>query len=322
MRIFKAFLIVLILVSCDKEVKNFKPQSSGRINSISVIIDKPSWDGKIGDAIREKYASEFIGLPQVEEAFTLNYIPYEAFTGFGRTARNIIYINKKKKDKPRMIRDRYARPQLFLEVSGLDNESIIQGISSSFEFSSAQFQNGEITENKNRILNSLLKDTGLDSLNISLKIPSAYSVFKNEPETVWLQKPLKNGTSNLIIKDLKSSVFDFEKINLNDVVSLRDSIGKEFIPGRVENSYMITEKEYLPYSSYQTVNGFEAIETRGTWEVKGDYMGGPFINYIIKDTLNNSLLYVEGFVFSPSQRKRDKMIELEAVIKSMVIGKR
>jgi hypothetical protein len=322
MRIFKAFLTVLILVSCDKEVKNFKPQSSGRINSISVIIDKSSWDGKIGDAIRDKYASEFIGLPQVEEAFTLNYIPYEAFTGFGRSARNIIYINKKKQDKPRMIRDRYARPQLFLEVSGLDNESIIQGISSSFEFSSAQFQNGEITENKNRILNSLLKDTGLDSLNISLKIPSAYSVFKNEPETVWLQKPLKNGTSNLIIKDLKSTVSDFEKINLNDVISLRDSIGKEFIPGRVENSYMITEKEYLPYISYQTVNGFEAIETRGTWEVKGDYMGGPFINYIIKDTLNNSLLYVEGFVFSPSQRKRDKMIELEAVIKSMVIGKR
>ena len=322
MRIFKAFLTVLILVSCDKEVKNFKPQSSGRINSISVIIDKPSWDGKIGDAIRDKYASEFIGLPQVEEAFTLNYIPYEAFTGFGRTARNVIYINKKKQDKPRMIRDRYARPQLFLEVSGLDNESIIQGILSSFEFSSAQFQNGEITENKNRILNSLLKDTGLDSLNISLNIPSAYSVFKNEPETVWLQKPLKNGTSNLIIKDLNSSVSDFEKINLNDVVSLRDSIGKEFIPGRVENSYMITEKEYLPYISYQTVNGFEAIETRGTWEVKGDYMGGPFINYIIKDTLNKSLLYVEGFVFSPSQRKRDKMIELEAVIKSMVIGKR
>ena len=288
MRIFKAFLTVLIFFSCDKEVKNFKPQSSGRINSISVIIDKPSWDGKIGDAIRDKYASEFIGLPQVEEAFTLNYIPYEAFTGFGRTARNVIYINKKKQDKPRMIRDRYARPQLFLEVSGLDNESIIQGILGSFEFSSAQFQNGEITENKNRILNSLLKDTGLDSLNISLNIPSAYSVFKNQPETVWLQKPLKNGTSNLIIKDLNSSVSDFEKINLNDVVSLRDSIGKEFIPGRVENSYMITEKEYLPYISYQTVSGFEAIETRGTWEVKGDFMGGPFLNYIIKDTYNKS----------------------------------
>lgn len=322
MRIFQTFLILLILVSCDKEVKNFKPQSSGRINTISVIIDKPSWDGKIGDAIRDKYASEFIGLPQVEETFTLNYIPYEAFTGFGRTARNIIYINKNKQDKPRMIRDRYARPQLFLEVSGLDNESIIKGISSSFEFSSTQFQNGEIAENRKRILNSLLKDTGLDSLNISLNIPSAYSVYKKESQTVWFQKPLKNGTSNLIIKDLNRSVSNFEKINLNDVVSLRDSIGEEFIPGRVQNSYMITEKEYLPYTSYQSVNGFKAIETRGTWEVKGDFMGGPFINYIIKDTLNKSLLYVEGFVFSPSQRKRDNMIELEAVIKSLVIGKR
>ncbi|MEE2605017.1 MAG: DUF4837 family protein, partial [Bacteroidota bacterium] len=252
----------------------------------------------------------------------LSYIPYEAFTGFGRTARNIIYINKNKQAKPRMIRDRYARPQLFLEVSGLDNESVIKGILSSFEFSSTQFQNGEIAENRKRILNSTLKDTGLDSLNILLKIPSAYSVYKNESQTVWLQKPLKNGTSNLIIKDLNNPVSDFEKINLNDVVSLRDSIGEEFIPGRVQNSYMITEKEYRPYISYQSVNGYEAIETRGTWEVKGDFMGGPFINYIIKDTLNKSLLYVEGFVFSPSQRKRDKMIELEAVIKSLVIGKR
>ena len=239
MRIFKAFLTVLILVSCDKEVKNFKPQSSGRINSISVIIDKPSWDGKIGDAIRDKYASEFIGLPQVEEAFTLNYIPYEAFTGFGRTARNVIYINKKKQDKPRMIRDRYARPQLFLEVSGLDNESIIQGILSSFEFSSAQFQNGEITENKNRILNSLLKDTGLDSLNISLNIPSAYSVFKSEPETVWLQKPLKNGTSNLKHDYIKNT-----------------SCSCKFLINRVFFSYFTTSPIQLYLEPTSTIESF------------------------------------------------------------------
>ena len=311
-----------MVVSCDKEVKKFKPQSSGRINSISVIVDKASWEGKIGDAIRNKYASEFKGLPQIEEEFTLNFLPYEAFSGFGRNSRNIIYINKNKEFGSRVFENKYAKPQFILEISAANETKTIEYIKFSHEKFSKKVQDGEIFENQRRISKSLLKDTGLDSLNISVKIPSAYSVFKNEPETVWLQKPLKNGTSNLIIKDLKSSVSDFEKINLNDVVSLRDSIGKEFIPGRVENSYMITEKEYLPYISYQTVNGFEAIETRGTWEVKGDYMGGPFINYIIKDTLNNSLLYVEGFVFSPSQRKRDKMIELEAVIKSMVIGKR
>ena len=97
-----------------------------------------------------------------------------------------------------MIRDRYIR-LAFLEVSGLDNESVIKGISSSFEFSSAQFQNGEIAENK-RILTHFKRHRSRFIkyfIKVHLHIP-----FINESQTVWLQKPLKNGTSNLIIKTL------------------------------------------------------------------------------------------------------------------------
>jgi hypothetical protein len=311
-----------MVVSCDKEVKKFKPQSSGRINSISVIVDKASWEGKIGDAIRNKYASEFKGLPQIEEEFTLNFLPYEAFSGFGRNSRNIIYINKNKEFGSRVFENKYAKPQFILEISAANETKIIEYIKLSHEKFSKKVQDGEIFENQRRILKSLLKDTGLDSLNISVKIPSAYSVFKNEPQTVWLQKPLKNGTSNLIIKDLKNSVSDFEKINLNDIISLRDSIGKEFIPGRIKNSYMITEKDYLPYFLKEKINGFDVIETRGTWEVLGDIMAGPYLNYLVKDSVNRRIIYIEGFVFNPSQRKRDNMIELEAIIKSFKILKK
>ena len=311
-----------MVVSCDKEVKKFKPQSSGRINSISVIVDKASWEGKIGDAIRNKYASEFKGLPQIEEEFTLNFLPYEAFSGFGRNSRNIIYINKNKEFGSRVFENKYAKPQFILEISAANETKTIEYIKLSHEKFSKKVQDGEIFENQRRILKSLLKDTGLDSLNISVKIPSAYSVFKNEPQTVWLQKPLKNGTSNLIIKDLKNSVSDFEKINLNDIISLRDSIGKEFIPGRIKNSYMITEKDYLPYFLKEKINGFDVIETRGTWEVLGDIMAGPYLNYLVKDSVNRRIIYIEGFVFNPSQRKRDNMIELEAIIKSFKILKK
>lgn len=311
-----------MVVSCDKEVKKFKPQSSGRINSISVIVDKASWEGKIGDAIRNKYASEFKGLPQIEEEFTLNFLPYEAFSGFGRNSRNIIYINKNKEFGSRVFENKYAKPQFILEISAANETKTIEYIKLSHEKFSKKVQDGEIFENQRRILKSLLKDTGLDSLNISVKIPSAYSVFKNEPQTVWLQKPLKNGSSNLIIKDLKNSVSDFEKINLNDIISLRDSIGKEFIPGRIKNSYMITEKDYLPYFLKEKINGFDVIETRGTWEVLGDIMAGPYLNYLVKDSVNRRIIYIEGFVFNPSQRKRDNMIELEAIIKSFKILKK
>ena len=50
-------------------------------------------------------------------------------------------------------------------------------------------------------------------------------------------------------------------------------------------------------------------------------MGGPFINYIVRDSINKRILYLEGFVFSPSQRKRDAVIELESIIKSAKVFK-
>ena len=52
----------------------------------------------------------------------------------------------------------------------------------------------------------------------------------------------------------------------------------------------------MPYFSPVKVNGFSAKETRGTWEVNGDFMGGPFINYIlviIWICYNNNMLIKE-----------------------------
>jgi hypothetical protein len=100
---------------------------------------------------------------------------------------------------------------------------------------------------------------------------------------------------------------------------MRDSVGKAFLPGRNKNSYMITESAYEPYIKKVKIKGFESIETRGTWEVKNDFMAGPFINYIIKDIINNRVLVLEGFVFSPSSKKRDLIFELEAISKSLEI---
>jgi hypothetical protein len=49
---------------------------------------------------------------------------------------------------------------------------------------------------------------------------------------------------------------------------------------------MITEDSYSPYLFHINLNGKEAYETKGTWELKNDYMSGPFINYTIIDRTN------------------------------------
>ena len=308
--------LVSITLSCDNAQSTYKPLSSGRIHSLSVVVDSKEWNSKIGDEIRKVYADEYLGLPQVEERFSLSHIDYETFSGFARTSRNIVYINKRNKQGHSVIKNKYARPQVFLEISGLNEAEIINQIKASKNEGIKAFAKGEILENQRRILQSPLTQKDLkNDFGIELTMPSAYQIFKKDKNIIWFQKPTKYGTSNILISNLNP----VNNIELEEVIKIRDSISKNFIPGRIEGTYMITEKAYLPVFKRTFIKNFESFETRGTWEVQGDFMGGPFISYMVKDTVNKRTLYIEGFVFSPSQRKRDNIIELEAIIKTLKI---
>ena len=307
---------VLIAFSCNNTQTAYKPLSSGRIHSLSVVVDSNDWNSKIGDEIRKIYAEEYLGLPQVEERFSLNYINYETFSGFARTSRNIIYINKRNNKGYSIVKNKYARPQVYLEISGTNEKEIISQIQASKTKGIQAFSNGEIVENQRRILQSpRTQDDLKNDFGVQLTMSSAYQIFKKDNNMTWFQKPTKYGTSNIVV-----SVLDLvEKIELETAIQIRDSISKAFVPGRIEGSYMITEKAYLPVFTETVIKTFDTFETRGTWEIEGDFMGGPFINYLVKDTINKRLLYLDGFVFSPSQRKRDNIIELEAIIKTLKI---
>tara|TARA_B100001248_G_scaffold159689_1_gene120436 strand:- start:239 stop:1204 length:966 start_codon:yes stop_codon:yes gene_type:complete len=319
----KSLSIILLssffIISCENSNTNYKPLSSGRLHSVSVVLDKQDWESEIGKTIRDLYADEYLGLPQIEERFSLSQIDYNTFSGFARTGRNIIYINKRKTKGSSITINKYARPQVFLEISGTNQNEIIEQIKFSKQSGVSYFSKGEVVENQRRILQSVLLDSEIEDLfNIELTMPSAYSLFKREENFLWYQKPTKHGTSNVIISELNF----LNNIFLNEVVDIRDSISKLYIPGRLEGSYMITEKAYKPFFNQTKINQFDSNETRGTWEVNGDFMGGPFINYIVKDTLNKRMIYLEGFVFSPSERKRDNIIELESIIKSLKVYKK
>ena len=321
----KKYLVVIYVVfflqSCEDNKVVYKPESSARINSITVVVDNDNWNNTIGDKIRNLYADEYEGLPQIEERFTLKQMPYEAFSGFSRSSRNIIFINKKSNPEFFFEVDKYARPQIYLEIKGNSIKSILEQIDKSKKEAINKFTNGEIEESKRRILKSPLKDTkAMDDFLINMKMPSAYSLYKQDKNFIWYQKQIQKGHSNIIVTQLPSqkNIFDY---NIPSVIKLRDSIGEVFLPGRNPESFMISEKEYLPYQKKVNYYGIKMLETRGTWEVKGDFMGGPFLNYLVEDKLNDRVLFIEGFVFAPSKRKRDNIIELEAIIKSLKLKK-
>ena len=147
--------------------------------------------------------------------------------------------------------------------------------------------------------------------------PTAYKIVKDTTNFVWIQKEIPKGHMNLVAYTLPL------KVMLGNVkkriLEIRDSIGKTFIPGRLKGSYMITEKAYRPYFYRTQKQGKRTYITKGTWEVANDFMAGPFINYMIRDTLRKRWMVIEGFTFAPASNKRDQMFELNTIIDAVAI---
>ena len=92
---------------------------------------------------------------------------------------------------------------------------------------------------------------------------------------------------------------------------------KANIPG-VRDSYMSTDSITVEVKDI-AVQGAYAMEARGLWRMKGDFMGGPFVSHSMVDTLNNRIVVGEVFVYEPKKLKRRYIRQMEAALFSMKI---
>ena len=83
------------------------------------------------------------------------------------------------------------------------------------------------------------------------------------------------------------------------------------------NALMFGAMALLITSFVKTINNNYALEARGVWELENDFMGGPFISYLIHNPQKGELLFIDGFVYSPGERKREYMQHLEHIISSV-----
>ncbi|HET8886119.1 MAG TPA: DUF4837 family protein [Salinimicrobium sp.] len=316
------FLAFACLLACDetpKENQIVLTDSSGRINSISVVVDNELWRGEVGEVLREYLAAPVAGLPQDEPLFSLSQIPPESFSGFVRKSRNFLKIEKGQMGLE-VTKDLYARPQTGIVISGQSQKEIINVIKAEAENIIATFKSAEIKENQRRIRKSLQNNAPLkDSLGVSLKFPTAYRYAVQEDDFFWLRKEIPNGGMNILVFEIPYNTIKKDSNIVSQIIKIRDSIGKKHIPGPTEGTHMITEKAYAPYLFETEIDDRFAYETKGTWEVKGAFMAGPFVNYIVDDKENDRYVVLEGFTFAPSAFKRDNMFELEAILKSAEI---
>ena len=315
---FIALLICILFTSCQSNgSKAYVPESNGNINSLTIVMGKNAWGGNLGKSIKASLMEPYEGLPFDEPKYDLYHLEPSLFSGFARSGRNILVFNRDTTDQGfRLIRNLWARPQITAIITGEDQDVMNFYLEENKSLIMRSISENERLEKIRRMSKSLNSDSQLiDRYGINLTFPDAYETVKDTTNFVWIEKQVVKGHLNIIAYTLPYEI-DLKKIE-ERIPKIRDSIGELYIPGRVPGSYMITERAYLPYYYKTKVNNLDAILTKGTWEVQNDFMAGPYVNYIIKDTINKRNIVLEGFSFAPSESKRDYMFELNTIITTM-----
>ncbi len=324
-------IITSLFTSCtssDKEKEErLLPSSSGRMNELVIVMKHDLWKGKVGKEVRNIFSGEVAGLPQPEPSYRIAHIDPNAFTSTFKAARSLFIVKLEKGDKAKLTYKNkvYAQPQTIIELSANSEGTLIKALKKYKNDIIKRFHDQDIRAIQKRFYRIRHKNLPyLTEEGISMIIPKSYTAIDLRENFWWYRSDIRQGkhypSLNLLIyiTPMKSEL----DLTGQNIISTRDSIGKLYIGGAVKNSYMQTESrpQYSPTMKNTVLNKHIAIETRGLWMVKGDFMGGPFLSYTIFDEKNKRIITADAFIYGAGVKKRDFVFQMEAIIKSLKIS--
>ncbi len=318
-RFFIALILGLsFLSSCDSG-KSTDPNSTGKGSEILVVCDKALWDGPIGNAIKQYFTIEMEGLPESEAEYSLINVPYSNFSRFLQTHRNVFIIDVKKENGKGGLetqKNTWSHPQRVIKLIASDNAS--------FDIVFAKYRSAikELFNQNERARfsaqNALKRNLGVEStlekdFGIKMIVSSDFYQAKKEKDFLWLRKETNEMSLGLMIYYFPYT--DTNQLALQNILSQRNDYTRKYVPGPADGSYMKVADEVLkPVSRKIKFNKLFAVETRGLWDTKGDFMGGPYINYSVIDTLRHRIVTFDGYIYYPNKPKKNYVRQLESII--------
>ena len=321
--IYITLFALIALVSCNnnKTKEAYKQKSVGNINSLQILITDELWGDSVGEEIRNYFAAPTEGLPQVEPLFSINQMDPSTFSGFIKSNRLFLHVTIGKEDKFTLVTNEYAKPQTGAIITAKTKQGLIKLIAENQEEIIEAFFKSEIKERQRRTsISPLVIDSLKERFGLNIKMPSAYRIAHKGADFYWIRKDLKKtGSTNILIYEVPLNSISSDSNALREILTIRDSIGGYHLPVE-DNGRFGTDYSYSPNFYITELDENFAYKTKGVWDVKGEFMAGPFLNYAVKDEKNNRYLIIEGFTFAPAERKRNLQFELESIIKSAKIN--
>lgn len=323
--LLSVLISVSSLTSCGEQKIGDKSRSSGKTAEMLVATNgEMLWEGAVGDAIRTFFNQDYEVLPQVEPLFEMAHLPISKLTGnkMFKAHHNILIIEIDEKAADNTIearKDFWAKPQRIVNIKSPSEEAFLQFFEDKKEaiysiLMDSEYERLEKTFHEFRdrdIMNQVKGHFGF-----TMEIPGGFYVATTKAEFMWIRKETQHNSQGIVIYSydyVDTLAFDESRI-----LSFRNSITEEFVPGPSVGSYMVVAEEYSPIESGPIdFAGMFAVETRGLWRLENDFMGGPFINYTFVNEKVNKVVTIDTYVYAPNKPKRDLLIQMEAIAHSI-----
>lgn len=323
MRILLLVSLLFIGFSCNNDTQQHRPNSTGNPYEVFVIGTAEQWNGALGDTLRAVLGRDVNMLNQPEPELDLKFITKETLNNLINKHRNLIVLKISDTVKTTKISADYdikSSPQVILYMSSPSEDSLANYIHANGEKIISFIDNTE----QDRFVSKMIKHPAKDVNNkvkemfgFDISIPKGYTVRNSVGNNfMWVSYELPLSSQGIVIYTYPYD--SLQQFSADFIINMRNVFTSN-IPGPRDSSFMTTSKAFEPELKTTKINGRTWIETKGFWDVEGDYMGGPFVSYTTIDKNNNRVVVIDTYVFSPkaSKGKRNYMKQLEAVVRTV-----
>ena len=321
-RILAVALAALCLIGCKTNKRgNLLPNVSGKAGEVLVVIEREQWEGNLGVSIRDVLAGDTPYLAQREPLFALSNVPPGSFTNMFKMHRNLLLVNINPQNQSEGVvykNNVWAQPQVVVQINAFDEDSALALFEHDCVIISEYYEQAErdrVIANAKLYEERALQEPVLSVTGGILHFPSGYRCRKFTEDFVWIADEKQYTNQTVLIYKYPVPAGD-DVFSLQSIISKRNEIMKANVPGMFDGSYMTTSAAQEPVTRSLSFKGRPFMETRGFWEVEGDFMGGPFVSHSFYSQDGKDIIVLEAFVYAPRYDKRQYLRQVESLLYS------
>lgn len=315
-----AALMTVTACSGGSAKKALLPNVSGKAGEVIVVIEKADWEGALGNEVRAILAEDCPWLYVREPLYSLVNVAPGGFADLFKVHRNIVLFQIDPQVQQTGVflkNDIWAAPQCVVQVSAPDSKQALSLLKEKSELITGAIEQAE----RDRVIhNTLLYEERTIFSSVSgvmggsPHFPSGYKLRKLTDDFAWIADIKQYTTQGVLI--YKYPVDSDDPFTEDEIITRRNEILKENVPGMFDNTYMTTAEYFSPTVEYLKYKGRDFAQTRGYWEVYNDYMGGPFVSHSFYSQDGKDIIVLDAFVYAPRYDKRQYLRQVESLLYS------